>query len=110
MAAAAIVAAALPGGQQLDEFLATLVNIDLAPGARLTTPAPELANIALDALLLVAGPQGPWHQGWTNDTDAAAARDKCTRSWYERLNARGTVAVFLAAASMLAPETLQVCD
>ncbi|GLW32661.1 hypothetical protein Areg01_55990 [Actinoplanes regularis] len=75
VAAAAIVAASLPGGQQFDERLETLIENDLAPDARLSAPAPELASIALEALLFVAGPQGPWHQGWTSDTNAAEARD-----------------------------------
>ncbi|GGM86380.1 DUF4259 domain-containing protein [Dactylosporangium sucinum] len=65
VAAAAIVAASLPGGRLFD----------VASDVRLTAPAPRLAGIALEALHLVAGPQGPWHQRWTNDTDAAEARD-----------------------------------
>ncbi|GAA2484806.1 hypothetical protein Ahu01nite_011880 [Winogradskya humida] len=48
---------------------------DLAPDVRLTAPAPGLATVALEALMFVAGPRGPWHQGWTTDTDAAEARD-----------------------------------
>jgi len=75
VAAAAIVAATLPGGQQFDEQLETLVERDLAPDVRLAVPAPDLADIALEALTFVAGPEGPWHQGWTNDTDAAEARE-----------------------------------
>ncbi|MEU7923463.1 DUF4259 domain-containing protein [Micromonospora zamorensis] len=75
VAAAAIVAATLPGGQQFDEQLIALAEDGLAADVRLATSALDLANIALEALLFVAGPQGPWHQGWTNDTDAAEARD-----------------------------------
>jgi hypothetical protein len=75
VAAAAVVAATLPGGQQFDERLKTLAANDLAPDVRLTAPAPALANIALEALLFVAGPQGPWHQGWATDADAAEAHD-----------------------------------
>lgn len=75
VAAAAIVAATLPGGQQFDEQLKTLVEHELAPEVRLAAPAHDLADIALEALTFVAGPGGPWHQGWTNDTDAAEARD-----------------------------------
>ncbi|WP_328472862.1 hypothetical protein OHA21_11020 [Actinoplanes sp. NBC_00393] len=36
---------------------------------------PDEVVAALEALLSVAGPGGPWHQGWTNETDAAEARD-----------------------------------
>ncbi|MEH1169681.1 DUF4259 domain-containing protein [Micromonospora sp. CPCC 205539] len=75
VAAAAIVAATLPGGQKFDEQLMALAEDGLASDARLATSAPDLANSALEALLFVAGPQGPWHQGWTSDTDAAEARD-----------------------------------
>jgi hypothetical protein len=75
VAAAAVVAATLPGGQQFDEELKALAEDDLASAVRLAAPAPELANMALEALLFVAGHDGPWHQGWTNDTDAAEARD-----------------------------------
>jgi hypothetical protein len=74
VAAAAIVAATLPGGRQFDERLETLVENDLVPDGRLSVPAPEPASIAREALLFVRGPQGLWHQGWTNDTDAAEAR------------------------------------
>jgi hypothetical protein len=52
-----------------------LVENDLVPDGRLSGPAPEWASIAREALLFVGGPQGPSHQGWTNDTDAAEARD-----------------------------------
>ncbi|GAA3251256.1 DUF4259 domain-containing protein [Dactylosporangium siamense] len=75
VAAAAVVAAALPGGQQIDEQLEALVEQDLVPDVRLPAPASDLAGAALQALTFVAGPEGPWHQGWTNDTDAAEARE-----------------------------------
>jgi hypothetical protein len=75
VAAAAIVAALLPGGRQFDERLDSLVENDIASDGRLGVPAPELASVALEALLFVGGPQGPWLQGWKNDTDAAEARD-----------------------------------
>ncbi|MEV0569282.1 DUF4259 domain-containing protein [Dactylosporangium sp. NPDC050588] len=74
VAAAAVVAASLPGGHQFDESLLALED-DLSRDVRLTAPAPELAAVALEVLLFVAGPQGPWQQGWTTDTDAAEARD-----------------------------------
>ncbi len=75
VAAAAVVAASLPGGQQFDQELEALVEHDLVPDVRLAAPAPDLASAALQALTFVAGPGGPWHQGWTNDTDAAEARE-----------------------------------
>jgi hypothetical protein len=75
VAAAAVVAASLPGGQQFDQRLDELVEHDLAPDVQLAAPAPDLASAALQALTFVAGPGGPWHQGWTSDTDAAEARE-----------------------------------
>ena len=78
VAAAAIVAATLPGGQRFDEQLEALVEQDLARDIRLGAPAPELADLALGALELVAGPDGPWLRGWTRDEDAAEARDTIT--------------------------------
>jgi hypothetical protein len=76
VAAAAVVAAAsLPGGQQFDQKLEALVEHDLVSDVRLAAPAPDLASAALQALTFVAGPGGPWHQGWTNDTNAAEARE-----------------------------------
>jgi hypothetical protein len=75
VAAAAIVAATLPGGESFDERLRDLADRDLAPDVRLPTPARQLAAQALEALLSVGGPDGPWHQGWTTESDAAEARE-----------------------------------
>lgn len=75
VAAAAVVAASLPGGQQFEQELEELVDNDLASDVRLPSPAADLASAALQALTFVAGPGAPWHQGWTNDTDAAEARE-----------------------------------
>ncbi|GIF09283.1 DUF4259 domain-containing protein [Actinoplanes siamensis] len=75
VAAAAVVAASLPGGHQFNQKLAELVEHDLVPDVRLAAPVLDLAGAALQALTFVAGPGGPWHQGWTNDTDAAEARE-----------------------------------
>jgi uncharacterized protein DUF4259 len=75
VAAAAVVAASLPGGQQFDQSLQTLEDDDLARDVGLATPAPQLADIALEALRFVAGPEGPWQQGWTTAADAAEALD-----------------------------------
>ena len=35
---------------------------------------PELNAAALEALLLAAGRDGPWHEGWANPVTAAHAR------------------------------------
>ena len=70
VAAAAVVAASLRGGEGISEELA---DEDLASDVRLPRPAPELAPAALEALLFVAGPGRPWHQGWTDPGDAAEA-------------------------------------
>ncbi|MEH0982371.1 DUF4259 domain-containing protein [Micromonospora sp. CPCC 205556] len=60
VAAVALVAAALPGGEHLQHRLAELSDeTDLAT---LPAPAPDLAAPALEALLFVAGP-GPGTRG-----------------------------------------------
>lgn len=74
VAAAAIIAASLPGGEPFSERLKELADNDLAPDIRLPAPAPRLARPALEALLWAAGPNGPWHQGWTTETTAAEAQ------------------------------------
>ncbi|MCW6008868.1 DUF4259 domain-containing protein [Micromonospora sp. CPCC 205371] len=75
VAGAAIVAASLPGGEPFAERLAESADDDVALDVRLPMPAPELAKAALEALLFVAGPEGPWHQGWTSEADAHEARN-----------------------------------
>ena len=47
VAAAAVVAATLPGGQQFDERLEALVEDDLVSDVRLAAPAPDLAATPL---------------------------------------------------------------
>lgn len=72
VAAAALVAAALLGGEHLQHRLADLsdeTEIALPPAS-----ASDLAALALDALLLVAGPDGPWHQGWSTEADRRGAQ------------------------------------
>jgi Domain of unknown function (DUF4259) len=66
VAVAALVAASLPGGQHLHK--------PKTAAAALPEPAADLAASALEALLLVAGPNGPWQKGWTTETFAAEAR------------------------------------
>ncbi|HEX5595187.1 MAG TPA: DUF4259 domain-containing protein [Micromonosporaceae bacterium] len=72
VAAAALVAAALPGGEHLQHCLADLsdeTGVGLLPAS-----ASELTASALEALLFVAGPDGPWHQGWTTEADRLDAQ------------------------------------
>ena len=72
VAAAAVVAAGLPGGEDLRKDLADQgydVDAILVPA-----PDPELSGSALEALLVAAGRDGPWHDGWVDPEDAAQAR------------------------------------
>jgi hypothetical protein len=72
VAAAAVVAANLPGGEGIRQDLADKgydVDAVLLPAAD-----PELNDSALEALLFAAGPDGPWHAGWTEPENAAQAR------------------------------------
>lgn len=72
VAAAALVAASLPGGEHMQHRLAELLeetDMKLAPAS-----ASDLATPALDALLFVAEPEGPWHQGWTTEVDKVEAQ------------------------------------
>ncbi|WUR62262.1 hypothetical protein OHS32_13070 [Micromonospora chokoriensis] len=72
VAAAALVAATLPGGEHLQH---RLTQVSDEPSAMiLPEPVPDLATSALEALRFVAGPGGPWHQGWTTETDQAEAQ------------------------------------
>lgn len=57
VAAAALVAASLPGGESITAPLRDLVDNELVPDGRLPTPAPELAQPALDTLFFVASPE-----------------------------------------------------
>jgi hypothetical protein len=68
VAAAAVVAAGLPGGEA---FLREITGRDYEVAALVISGSdPELADAALAALLIAAGRDGAWHQGWV---DAAAA-------------------------------------
>lgn len=72
VAAAAVVAASLPGGEPIRQDLADL-GYDL--DAMLISAADhELNTVAREALLIAAGPDGPWHEGWTDPQAAAQAR------------------------------------
>lgn len=72
VAAAALVAASLPGGDATRRELASK-SYDVGS---LLTPASarHLIDSAREALLLAAGQSGPWHDGWTSPEKAAAAR------------------------------------
>jgi hypothetical protein len=72
VAAAAVVAAGLPAGEAFVREI-TGHGYDLAA---LVIPGddPELADAALAALLIAAGRDGPWHQGWADARTALQAR------------------------------------
>jgi len=72
VAAAAIVAASLPGGEDIRQQLADLAcDVDA-----ILIPAPdgELIDSARQALLFAAGRDGAWHNGWINPEKATRAR------------------------------------
>ena len=72
VAAAAIMAASMPGGEDIQRDLADQgydVDTILVPA-----PDPELNHSALEALLIAAGREGPWHRGWADPETAAQAR------------------------------------
>jgi alpha-glucosidase len=72
VAAAAIVAASLPRGENIRRALADQAYDVQA--VQVPAPDQELTTSALQALLFAAGPDGPWHDGWVNPEDAAQAR------------------------------------
>jgi uncharacterized protein DUF4259 len=72
VAAAAVVAAGLPGGEGIQQDLVSHgYDVDA-----ILVPAPdhELNDSALEALQRAAGRDGPWHDGWTDPEAAAQAR------------------------------------
>jgi hypothetical protein len=71
VAAAALVAAGLPAGADSAREI-TRLGYDAA--ALVPADAPGLAGAALAALLAVAGPDGPWCQGWVSEALARQAR------------------------------------
>jgi hypothetical protein len=67
-----VVAASLPGGERIREDMA---DQGYDPDAILVPAADhELNTSASEALLFVAGPDGPWHHGWADPQAAAKAR------------------------------------
>lgn len=76
-AAAAVVAASLPGGEGIREDLA---GLGYDPDTLLVpVPDPDLNHSALEVLLVAAGRDGPWHDGWTGPQAAAEARQTTDR-------------------------------
>ena len=77
VAAAAVVAASLASGEDIRR---DLDDEDYDVNAILVqAPDPELSASALEALLVAAGPDGPWHDGWVNPETAAEARHTTDR-------------------------------
>jgi Domain of unknown function (DUF4259) len=77
VAAAAFVAAGLPGGGALRHDLAGEgYDVDA-----ITVPAPDpgLTHSAREALLVAAGRNGAWHNGWVDSQTAAQARQTTDR-------------------------------
>jgi hypothetical protein len=72
VAAAAVVAA----GLEQDEAIAAEITGHGCQAAAVLIPGsdPALARAALAALLIAAGRDGAWHQGWTNAGTALQAR------------------------------------
>lgn len=77
VAAAAIVAAGMAGGEDIQRDLAGQgygISAVLVP-----VPDPALCASALEALLAAAGRDGPWHDGWVDPETAAEARQTTDR-------------------------------
>jgi Domain of unknown function (DUF4259) len=77
VAAAAIVAASLPGGEDIRQELSKQAYD--ANRVVVLAPDHELITLALQALLFAAGPDGSWHQGWVSQQTAAHARQTTDR-------------------------------
>lgn len=71
VAAVAVVAASVPGGEDIRR---DLVDQGYDADAILIPAADELNTSAWEALLVVAGRDGPWHEGWADPQTAAKAR------------------------------------
>lgn len=73
VAAVAVVAASLPGGEGFRQDMAGQgYDVDVILVSALDH---ELNVPALEALLFAAGRDGPWHEGWTDPETAAQARE-----------------------------------
>ena len=72
VAAAAVVAAGLAGGEYIRRDLDDEgYDVD---AILVRAPDPELSASALETLLVAAGRDGPWHDGWVDPETAAEAR------------------------------------
>ena len=72
VAAAAVVAASLPGGEGIRQDLSDQgYDVD---AIEILAPDPEPNHSALEALLIAAGRDGPWHDGWADPETVAEAR------------------------------------
>jgi Domain of unknown function (DUF4259) len=69
IAAAALVAATLPGGADLVDW----DQFETGEGAALPYPAPQLAAVALDAIGVVAKPGSHWETSWVHEVDKVEA-------------------------------------
>ena len=77
VAAAAVVAASLAGGEDIRRDLEHQgYDVDAILDR---APDPELRASALEALLVAAGRGGPWHDGWVDPETAAEARQTTDR-------------------------------
>lgn len=87
VAAAAVVAASLPTGEAVLRQI-TQRRYDMADFV-IHDNEPELADAALAALLITAGRDGAWHEGWVNSGIALQARRTTDQlasvfHWYQR--------------------------
>ena len=78
IAAAAVVAAGLPVGEAVAREI-TGHGYDMA-ALVIPDSDPELADAALAALLIAAGRDGAWHQGWVNAGTACRPAGRLTSS------------------------------
>jgi alpha-glucosidase len=77
VAAAAVVAASLADGEDIRRVLDDQgFDVD---AILVRAPDPELSASALEALLVAAGRDGVWHDGWVDQETAAEARQTTDR-------------------------------
>jgi uncharacterized protein DUF4259 len=72
IAAAALVALSLPGGQRIMD-LHSRFGSEAIESASLDRPAPDLAANALRVLAIVTAPDGHWSRSWRRPDDRDAA-------------------------------------
>jgi alpha-glucosidase len=77
VAAAAVMAAGLAGGEYIRRDLDDEgYDVD---AILVRAPDPELSASALEALLVAAGRDGPWHDGWVDPETAVEVRQTTDR-------------------------------